>query len=87
MESYLVAKPIKVIEMENKKYVVSMPDDLAKLEVDDYILKFLELIGEKECLKVSEVDEHIRNMSVENQEQYLIAFRKFIDERLLIPFK
>lgn len=87
MESYLIVRPIKVMEIENKKYITSMPDGLAKLEADEYMLKFLKMMGNKECLKVSDVDEYIKNMSVEHQEQYLIAFRKFIDAGFLIPFR
>ena len=78
MESYLIVRPIKVMEIENKKYITSMPDGLAKLEADEYMLKFLKMMGNKECLKVSDVDEYIKNMSVEHQEQYLIAFRKLL---------
>lgn len=87
MERYLVAKPLRFVQINDRQYLMSEPaKGSSKVNINEYVLGFLKLIGNKDYLKVSEVEEYLKDKSQEFQLEYYTVFKEFIDEDILIPF-
>lgn len=87
MERYLVAKPLRLVQVQNKRYLMSEPaKGSSRVNINEYVIGFLKLIGNKDFLRVSEVEEYLQDKSQECQLEYYTVFKDFIDEQILIPF-
>lgn len=85
MEFYEVNEPVKIVEMDNKKYIMSIPRKWGRLEYTKYAEEFLNFIGSNKYISVTRVEEYLSTKSEDEVVELRHMFLRFLQEDIISP--
>ena len=84
MNKYVINKPVQIATNEEDKYILSLPKEQVKIEINRNVLEFIEYLSEKSPFDVCIIDDFLSKNDATNKEDYIDLFQLFVDERLIV---
>ncbi|MDE6363625.1 MAG: hypothetical protein K2L86_05085 [Lachnospiraceae bacterium] len=81
---YRVNRPLRMVEINNNMYLLSVPRIGLRFEINDYVAELLGFMQTKGNFDFSAIEEYMERRHICNTDDYKVLVRQMTDMKVLV---